>query len=178
MRNVKLSIFSWLFAASCLQSAFAAESTKQLIQAAYQKAALAAEYKYVDGMLCNRADEFQLLTAQGMLVDLTAERQRFLRFLEPASRVHLETKILGFDSEPKGTAVLCAVYQVMQTQTFDPATGTNKILALKTYSRDYWLRKNGQWQLVRSAVVQQTTGPGEALPATKPDPALFRKPKG
>lgn len=155
---------------------YAESATLTAIQKAYRRSALGAEYKYIEGMLANRSDTFQLFTPQGRMVDLTLERDRFASLLAPAARVHFETKILEFSEAPDGRQVACSVFQDLKTETFQPGSPSARVLSVKTHSRDFWKLETGGWRLVRSQVLSQTLGPGDPLPSKRVDPSLFKKP--
>lgn len=148
-----------------------ASDLKTDFEKAYRRAAFAAELKYVEGMLSNRAEDYELYTPGGNLLDLSIERTRFQSLMEPATRVQFETKILRCDPLGNDKAI-CYVEQFLRVESTDK-TGQLETAVVHTWSKDLWVATPRGWRIQKSKVIRQEYGKSEGLPDAYLRPTNF-----
>lgn len=142
---------------------WAQPDAQQMIQAGYKRAATAVRLKYLDGILCNRGDDFVLCNPRGQQMDLGAERQRFQALLSNATRAGLRTKILEFHSLGAGR-IGCLIEQELLVEIYNQRSHQLEVTDIRTQSEDVWAKVGNGWKIQACRVLSQSTLPGEALP--------------
>jgi len=165
MKSWLMVRFLSLAFALCLAGARRVEArpvTREEIQHGYERAALGAEIKFVDGLLANRADNYVVFAPDGARQDLSVERSRFAQFFQQGTRVLLETKILEYKS--KGDHAGVVIDQVLKVEVADEKNQQLYTKMLVTRSIDQWELIGGVPRVTGSRVLQQYFKRGPALP--------------
>jgi hypothetical protein len=139
------------------------------LEKAYQKAVLAASYKYVDGMLSLRGPNFQLFTPTGSTIDLTSENQRFYQLFQKATRIRLTTKMLTI--RPKSPDYICSVVHKLELEGVNLKARKLTTMIIDTTAQDLWSEYPQGWRMRASQVTRQTISEGGRIqPAEKVRP--------
>lgn len=141
------------------------------IKLVFDREAVAAELKFVDGMLSHRTRDYELYDPKGKLVDLSLEKMRFGGMFESALRVQLDTKILKCVAVSADSAD-CYVEQSLNTEYLTQANRLY-VSTLRTVSRELWVNTGTSWRVRRCQVFSQTLGEGEPLPPVYLRPTKF-----
>lgn len=145
-----------------LVTAFAwADGVKVELELAYARAERAARFKYVEGLLSNRAAGFQLYGPEGDRRDLTLERQRFESLFSNALRVRFRTRLVRVAAIKNGAQA--EVDQALQLEQVDAASGRRYTVILNTRAIDHWRRTPLGWKLAATRVLRQTLSTSGAL---------------
>ena len=125
------------------------------LNSAYARVERCARYKFLDGMLGNRAAGFQLFGPDGLNRDLTLERERFQLLLSRATRVRFKTKILKIMPTAKGAHA--EVNQSLVVEQIDMKTKMLFCIVLSTRAIDSWEVTPVGWKLTATSVLNQTS---------------------
>ncbi|MFO0886580.1 MAG: hypothetical protein U0894_20765 [Pirellulales bacterium] len=131
------------------------------IKKAYEKAALGARFKFVEGMLSSRGDGYILIGTDGRRVDLSMERDRFRQLFLGANRVQLYTQILS--SREAQNEVVCSVKQLLKVEVADSKTGRLNTAGVTTLSDDHWVSTPQGWKIKWCQVHSQSLGAVEPM---------------
>jgi len=132
-----------------------AEDIRAALESAYGRAEQCARYKFLDGMLSNRAPGFQLFGPDGLNRDLTLERERFQLLFSRATQIRFKTKILKVAATSAGAEA--DVSQTLIVEQVDGQTRNLFTLVLSTRAIDEWRRLPTGWRLISSSVHNQTS---------------------
>lgn len=131
------------------------EGIRAGLEKAYARAERCARYKFLDGVLGNRAPGFQLFGPDGLNRDLTLERERFQFLFSRATRVRFKTQIMRVSSTPEGAQA--DVSQSLVVEQIDPQSRSLFTIVLSTRAIDAWKRTPNGWKLTSSSVKNQTS---------------------
>lgn len=135
-----------------------AEDIRGALEGAYGRAEQCARYKFLDGMLSNRAPGFQLFGPDGLNRDLTLERERFQLLFSRATQIRFKTQILKIAATPAGAEA--DVSQSLVVEQVDPQTRSLFTVVFATRAIDEWRKFPSGWKLVSSSVHNQTSTQG------------------
>ena len=131
-----------------------AQDPRPAIQGRYARAAQGARYKFVDGLLANRAGDFQLFSRSQERMDLSLDRTSFKLLFESALQVRLVTKMERL-SVTDSRHVRCWVDQSMEVDRPNPRTRQVDTTCLKVRLIDDWERSDQGWFQKRTQILSQ-----------------------
>lgn len=145
---------TWLIVLA-LSAPLWAEDLRSALERAYGRAEQCARYKFLDGMLANRAPGFQLFGPDGLNRDLTLERDRFQLLFSRATQIRFKTQILQIAATPDGAEA--DVSQSLIVEQIDEKTRNLFTIVLSTRAIDAWEKLPTGWKLISSSVHNQTS---------------------
>ena len=124
------------------------------VKSQYDRCLEATSLKYLDGIYCIRAPGFRLFNPDGLLLDLSVERNRMEQFLAPAISVKETYAIQSFQvlSEER---VRCVVLYTTRAVLPNRLTGKLDEFLMRTKCVDDWLRTKKGWLLSQTRVIEQ-----------------------
>lgn len=143
-----------------------AEDIRKALQGAYDRAEQCARYKFLDGVLSNRAPGFQLFGPDGLNRDLTLERDRLQLLFSRATRIRFKTKVLKISTTPTGAEA--DVSQSLVVEQVDPHTRGLFTIVLSTRAIDEWKKLPSGWKLISSSVHNQSSSRSGRILETRP----------
>ncbi len=136
------------------------KSDVETIKGAYDRACVAAELKFLDGMVGHRASWFEAVGADGRKMDLVQESFRLRRLLSKALTVKERTTAKDFQQKDGGL-LECRVSDHLEVTLARGAELELITIVVKTESIDHWQKTELGWRQVRSHLISQTwTEPG------------------
>ena len=152
-----------LLVATCVQLAGASPESevKDAIEAAYEKASLAASLHFVDGMLSYRAPGYQVFRIDPLLgsrreIDLSLERERFRQLFDNALKVQL-VSLVGKVTRDNETTAHCSVQHEFLIKRINTVSRRLFTVHFKSSSDDVWVFSRARgWRLSESLVREQS----------------------
>ena len=149
-----------------LLGALRGDEIRAHLQAAYARSEHCARYKFLDGMLANRAAGFELFGPDGLGRDLSLERERFQFLLSRATRVRFKTRILKI--VPTACGAQAEVNQSLVVEQVEPRTRSLYCQVFSTREIDTWEVTPSGWKLISSTVLNQESSRTGPLKVEKP----------
>lgn len=134
------------------------------IEKLYERLSVSAQLKFVDGLFCLQAPNFQAYTADHRSVDLSMQKERYESLLSPALTCRHKTDITAFKRVRGG--VLCQVHQLLQWEQVDGATRKLISRTVDTRAEDFWVKRPVGWRIQASLILSQQVATEEAGPGS------------
>ena len=148
-----IGLLSLLLSRSCVGAPSASEDPQKAIQAAYDKAAEAARWKFIEGVFSIRTADFKAYDSKGRLINLGAEAQRLNQLFQRSLSVSERTAIVRFTLIDAGHAS-CNVNDVIEFEI--PRDGASSAkLSLETTSDDVWVKTPQGWFQEMTRIARQ-----------------------
>lgn len=121
------------------------ETLVEPIRELYQRAAYAAQLKYIDGLLAHRSAHFRLYNSQGEALDLSAEQRNFRQLLKDCLSLEFHCRIVKLDVQTP-QRVVCHVEQYFEVERPEKA-GDSTFWWLECEAVDEWTKSPKGWSL-------------------------------
>ena len=131
-----------------------AQPARAVIEAAYQRSASAAAYKFYPSMVAYRASNFEAFAPQGQPMDLSEEEARYKILFQSVLSVKLSFSIEEFEQKDSSHC-RCLLLQTMVVTRPQPEHQGPLTVQLRTLSQDDWERSCVGWRLRRRHLQQQ-----------------------
>jgi ketosteroid isomerase-like protein len=135
---------------------------RDAIQAAYNRCDEAYQYKFLDGILSIRTDDYQVLTQSGQRLPPRQEIATLQRILRAATKITAKDDIVECVEGTNQTRVRVSGHTVL----WFPASNTKKPrtpMTIDTLEDDVWVKKGDQWKVQSSVVTKQDVVKGDNM---------------
>ena len=140
------------------------DSLQSELQANYARVNLAAEIKYLDGVVCCRSDYFVGYNADGTRLDENFERNQLAQSFRGALSVKDKTRILSLQTV-SSTRVVCQVQDVLEITIPATLPKLPNVLQITAFSSDEWSKEKDGWRITSSRVSKLSSETHPAVPA-------------